>query len=225
MVEQGPRHRGPPEGLRWEAYTQRSTVHNSDGQDTCVPHAKWMPALETVLWIDENWCILLQSSTQPIKRHTEGFSEVLRHQSWLLGGKCAKPLQLAHPRPLWNVNLWFEAQSCWGMQEHEQEKSKASTISLLGRSPELLCPHCNWRFKVRIGLISHLHTHIPSHLIPEVVAAFTREGRTTADSSCIRSTRIFFLPDFAVWNAISFSWNLDSNSPHAPMFMFLKISS
>ena len=114
MVEQGPRHRGPPEGLRWEEHTQRSTVHNSDGQDTCVPHAKWMPALETVLWRDQNWCILLQSSTQLIQRHAEGLSEVLRHQSWLLGGKCARPLQLAHPCPLWNVNLWFEVQSCWG---------------------------------------------------------------------------------------------------------------
>ena len=74
--------------------------------------------------------------------------------------------ELAQDRSVWRalvhsgVTSYEEKRVEEQVQKRQQRKSRASTTSQPGSPPALTCPHCRRLFRARIGLISHLRTHI-----------------------------------------------------------------
>ncbi len=67
-------------------------------------------------------------------------------------------------------------------QKHQLCKSRISCRPLPSQPSTVTCPYCNRLFCHRIGLISHLHTHMTlgSHLV-----IFARKGQTYCPSICL----------------------------------------
>ena len=102
-----------------------------------------------------------RSRGRPKKRYKDTLKESLQycdipHSTWE---------ETAEDRAIWRslvssgVSDFEERRIRDKEQRRQKRKDRESSSSQHGSTPSIPCPHCNRRFRAKIGLISHLRTH------------------------------------------------------------------